>query len=517
MFNSRFKGSALQIAVFATGCAGIVAEFVLSTLATYLAGNAIFQWTIVMSLMLFAMGVGSRASRYFHTNLLDTFICIEFFLSILCSVSAVFAYSIAPWTDCIQLIIYSQAFLIGVLIGLEIPIVTRINDSYDELRLNISNVMEKDYFGSLIGGLVFAFFALPHLGLTYTPIILGTVNFLVAVFLLWRFFSLVHRKKIILSFLSFTSVFLVSLFLLAKPVILHGEQKKYKDKIIYSEQTKYQKIVMTQWKKDYWLYINGQEQFSTYDEELYHEPLVHPAMTLSGDCSNVMVLGGGDGLAVREVLKHRNVKSVTLIDLDPVMTDLSATHPVLLEINRGSFRDERVKIYNQDASVFLDGCLELFGVIIIDLPDPDTIDLMHVYSQSFYRKLKKHLIRGGVLVTQAASPYFARDAFLCIMKTINQSGFSVLPYHNQIPTMGEWGWVLGVRQEDLKERDLKSLMLKQNFNDLDTKFVNNDAVISMVHFGRGIIDPDVIDGIQINTEINPVLHRYYLSGSWGMY
>ena len=512
------KSIALQISIFATGCAGIVAEFVLSTLATYLVGNAIFQWTIVMSLMLFAMGVGSRLSRYFSNNLLDTFILVEFTLSVFCASSALFAYCMAGFTNYTALIIYSQAFVIGVLIGLEIPLVTRLNNEYAGLRINISNVMEKDYFGSLFGGIIFAFLCLPYLGLTYTPIVLGAINFLVASFLLWRFYPLLKkRKKLIIGFLL-TFIILLTLAFFAKKVIIYGEQAKYKDKVIYSKQTAFQKIVLTRWKKYYWLYINGQEQFSTYDEEKYHEPLVHPAMQISHNAENILIMGGGDGLALREVLKYKKVKSVTLVDIDPDMTDFAKTHPVLIDINDGSFSDIRVKIENLDASRFLrDNKASLYDVIIIDLPDPDSVDLMHLYSRSFYKILKKHLTKGGVLVTQATSPYFSQKAFQCILKTVRESGFSVLPYHNQIPTMGEWGWVLGVKNEDMDEKKLKKVASKIFFKDINTTFINNDAMISMIHFGKGVLDNFEKNKIEINREIDPVLYIYYRSGTWGMY
>ncbi|MBW2540065.1 MAG: spermidine synthase, partial [Deltaproteobacteria bacterium] len=224
-------GLALKIAVFATGCAGIVAEFVLSTLATYLIGNAVFQWTIVMSLMLFSMGVGSRLSKFFQHRLLETFILIEFTLSALCASSAVIAYGLAAYTSHINLLIYFLAMLIGGLVGLEIPLVMRINEAYEELRSNIATVMEKDYYGALLGGLFFAFFGLPYLGLTYTPILLGAINFLVASLLLWFFLHLIQRKK------AMTTAFVVGLFFLgflgafAKPIIMYGEQRLYRDKV----------------------------------------------------------------------------------------------------------------------------------------------------------------------------------------------------------------------------------------------------------------------------------------------
>jgi len=515
--NYRSKSIALKASLFATGCAGIVAEFVLSTLATYLIGNAIFQWTIVMSLMLFAMGVGSRFSRFFNKNLLDVFITVEFLLSLLCALAAELAYGLSAFTGNISLIIYTQAMVIGCLIGLEIPLVTRLNEEYEELRINISGVMEKDYFGALLGGLAFAFLALPYLGLTYTPIVLGSINFLVASFLLWRFFPLLAKKKILVVFFSGTLLFLILLSIFAQPIIQYGEQRKYKDKVIYSAQTPYQKIVMTQWKKFYWLYINGQEQFSTFDEEKYHEPLVHPAVMLSHNPGSVLVLGGGDGLALREILKHDSLKSVILVDLDPAMTELAKKHSVLKMINSSSMSHPKVRVLNDDAARFLENDENQYGAIIIDLPDPDSIDLMHVYSDDFYRMVHRHLIKGGIMVTQATSPYFSRKAFLCILKTIRTSGFAVLPYHNQIPTMGEWGWVLGARAEDLREAELKVLASKLRFDDIPTRFISHDGMISMIHFGKGIFDTGEIENIEVNNKMSPVLYQYYSSGSWGVY
>ncbi len=507
----------LKVALFATGCAGIVAEFVLSTLATYLLGNAIVQWTVVMSLMLFAMGLGSRLSRHFHNRLLDTFILVEFSLSVLCAVSAELAYGISAWTEYTAMAIYGQALMIGCLIGLEIPLVLRLNQAYEQLRINISEVMEKDYFGALLGGFAFAFLALPYLGLTYTPIVLGAINFLVAAVLFWGYASLVEKKSTLGICFFLTLFLLVALTLLAKPIIRFGEQQKYRDKVVYEEQTPYQKIVMTQWKDHFWLYINGQEQFSTYDEERYHEPLVHPAMALAIHPENVLVLGGGDGLAVREILKYRSVSLVTVVDIDPAMTNLATQHPVLLSVNKGAFNDGRVRVVNQDAAGFLRDDSKLYGVIIVDLPDPDTIDLMHVYSASFYRRIHRHLIAGGIMVTQAGSPYFARQAFQCILKTVESAGFSVLPYHNQIPTMGEWGWVLGARGEDTSPQTLKKRIMAQTYSQVDTRFLNQDATIAMVHFGKGVLDADLLEKIHVNTERNPVLHQYYLKGTWGVY
>ena len=510
-------GTVLKISVFATGCAGIVAEFVLATLATYLAGNAVFQWTIVMSLMLFSMGVGSRISKAFQKHLLKTYILVEFCLSVLCASSAIIAYSLFSYVSNIHMVIYLLALVIGGLIGFEIPLVTRLNEDYEELRTNIASVMEKDYYGALLGGLFFAFFALPYLGLTYTPIVLGAINFLVASVLLFSFFEMVEKKKLVVTVFSICCLALISLGIFAEPIILFGEQRQYRDKIIYTQQTPYQKIVMTRWRDYHWLYINSQEQFSTFDEEKYHEPLVHPAMQLTAHLGRVLILGGGDGLALREVLKYGEVNSVTLVDIDPEMTRLAKQHPVLTSINQGAMKDNRVKVVNRDARAFLHNDTEFYGVIIIDLPDPDDVDLMHLYSRGFYALAKRHLTRGGIMVTQATSPYFSPKAFWSIIKTIQSAGFTTLPYHNHVPTMGEWGWVLGMKASEGDGAQLKRRVLKLNFDQVETRFLNTDAMISMTHFGKGMLDPEEMSKIKVNTQMNPILHSYYLSGSWDMY
>lgn len=507
----------LKSSVFATGLAGIVAEYVLSTLATYLLGNAVFQWTITMSLMLFAMGVGSRISKAFHRNLADLFIGVEFLLSVCCASASVLAYGLAAYTSYIGLVIYALSICVGLLIGFEIPLVTRINDDYEELRTNIANVMEKDYYGALAGGLLFAFVALPYLGLTYTPIALGMVNFAVASVFLWSFRPLLTFPRAAVCGFFAVTAYLVLLAFMAQPIILYGEQSRYKDKIVYEEQTIYQKLVLTQWRTHHWLFINGQEQFSTYDEERYHEPLVHPAMQAATSHARILVLGGGDGLAVRELLKYPDVGSITLVDLDPAMPRLARTHPVLLAANGNSLSDPRVTVVNADAGAFLRNTAEQYSVILVDLPDPDTVDLMHLYSRDFYADLRMHLAADGVLVTQAGSPYFATLAFLCINVTMQDAGFVTVPYHNQVPTMGEWGWVLGMRADAHSVAAVRDRLARAQLDGIPTRFLNKDAMDAMFKFGKGVFDHPRAADVQVNTRHNPVLYRYYKEARWDVY
>ncbi|TAF32779.1 MAG: polyamine aminopropyltransferase [Cytophagales bacterium] len=505
----------LKIALFATGLAGIVAEYILSTLATYFLGDSVFQWTMVLSLMLFAMGLGSRVSKHMDTNLLEKFILAEFALSILTSFSASLTYVAASYTDYLFILIYSTSIGIGLLIGMEIPLVMRINNSYETLKVNISSVMEKDYYGSLIGGLFFAFVGVPYLGLTYTPFVLGIVNFLVAVVLLYQLRELVSRTwiKPIVGLAVFIMLLLGSGVFMAKEIILYGEQKRYTDKVIYEKLTRYQQIVITEWKNKHWLYLNNHQQLSTVDEWLYHEPLVHPVMGLSKTPFDVLVLGGGDGCAVREVLKYPQVRTITLVDLDPEMTKLGLEHPVMRAANKDALHNPKVKILNQDAYTFLTKSLDYFDVMIIDFPDPQNADLSRLYSLEFFKLCQKQLRPQGVLITQSGSPYYAPDAFKCIERTIASAGFNTIPIHNQVLTMGEWGWIIGAK--GIAKEQLKPILQQMTFKDIPTRWLNHDAMQLITSFGKDLAPHN--DSILVNTIHNPILHTYYNKGNWALW
>ncbi|MFQ5822597.1 MAG: polyamine aminopropyltransferase [bacterium] len=514
--NRRFNRSfVLKACIFATGLSGIVAEYVLSTLASYLLGNAVLQWTLTVSMMLFAMGIGSRLSKYFRGPLLDTFVLVEFVLSVLCAISAALTYFLSAYIQNIAPIIYFTSITIGILIGLEIPLATRLNDFFEELRVNISSVMENDYYGALLGGLLFAFVALPRLGLTYTPIVLGTINFLVASALFLRYRSLLKYQKLLTIGFLLVPIFLSILVFISEPIVLYGEQKKYKDRVIYQQQTPYQRIVITQWKDDYWLYLNGNEQFSSYDEERYHEPLVHPALNLSASRERILILGGGDGLAAREVLKYPEVKSVILVDIDPAMTELGQKHPIFLQLNDGSLNNPCVRVVNRDAFAYLKEDDTLYDVIIIDLPDPKTVGLARLYTRQFYQLALRHLSKGGTIVTQATSPLFSKNAFLSILKTMRAAGIPAVAYHNHIPTLGEWGWVLGFNAKSIEPPSLKARLSELNYSHIETKFLNQEAMISMLNFGKGMVER--LEEVAVNDELDLAVYHYYRNGAWDFY
>ncbi len=502
----------LKTALFATGISGIVAEYILSTLASYFIGNAVVQFALIVSTMLFSMGAGSRLSKYINKDLLAHFIYIELMLSFLVSFCALMVY--IGYGRYTPVLIYVLAICVGVLIGLEIPLVTRLNNEFEELKVNIASVLEKDYYGSLVGGLFFAFIGIPYLGLTYTPFALGTLNFIVA---FWLFYHL--RKSIpkqqqsrLSLWFGIVGVIIITGLIFAQPIVQYGDQQKYRDKIIYQEETPYQKITLTQWKDNYSLFINGNLQLSSFDEFMYHEVLVHPVMQILQQRKNILILGGGDGCAVREVLKYPDVEQVTLVDLDPAMTRLAQTNPVFIKMNQGALNNPKVQIVHQDAFQFIEQSKQLYDAVIIDLPDPNNIDLNKLYTREFYFLCQKKLTPNGLLITQAGSPYYATKAFYCIEKTMQQSGLNTLPLHTQILTMGEWGWIIGAQNKTANQlkQELKTIPI----DTLSLKWLTPEATQSLYRFGKPLSDTS---DIKVNTMFSPVLYRYYKSGNWEIY
>lgn len=512
----KFRSNILKVALFATGLAGIVAEYILATLASHFLGNSTFQWIFILSTMLFAMGLGSRLSKLFTENLLETFIYLEIALSLLVSFSAIATYLMVGYQGSVALMIYVMGIIIGLFIGMEIPLVVRLNESNQTLRYNISSALENDYYGSLVGGLFFVFIGLPYIGLIHTPFILGCVNLLIAIFVYIVYKNLQINKPRVIGLLGFSAVCIAVGAAIAKPIVMHGEQQRYKDLIVLSKQSAYQKIVVTKWKNNYWLYLDGNQQLSTLDEVMYHEPLVHPAMQLMPHAKEVLVLGGGDGCAVREIIKYDNIQNITVVDLDSAVTNLAKLNPIFLTLNDSSFYSPKVTIVNTDAFTWLENTSRFFDIIIIDLPDPKTIELARLYSAEYYAVCHKHLRPQGVLVTQAGSPYFATKAFLCIDKTMQYAGFKTAKYHNQIITMGEWGWILGVK--GMKDSIcLKSLLMENTYENIHTRWISKEANMLLFSFGKNYYIGADTANINVNKIHNSVLQQYYLDGNWDIY
>lgn len=506
----------LKISIFATGLSGIVAEYILATTASYFLGDSVFQWTIILSLMLFSMGLGSRYSKKIEKRLIEAYIFLEFLLSFIVSFTVIFVYALMPILSGLDLVIYVLSVLVGFLIGMEIPLVTRINEEYEALKTNISGMMEHDYYGSLVGGLFFAFIGIRYLGLTYTPFVVGGINLFVALVVLFTFRSFIdprYLKRLVMVGSSVAILFILGI-VFSNPIVQYGNQSRFNELVVFSQQTPYQQITITQWRDKHTLYLNEGKQLSTFDEWQYHEPLVHPVMSLTNGPVDVLLMGAGDGCAIRELLKHDRVRSITLVDLDSAMTTLATEHPIFRKMNQDAYYSDKLTVINADAFHYLEVNEVFFDVMIADFPDPRTIEINKLYSHEFYRLCYQRLRPNGAFITQSASPYYTTHAFRCIEKTVKSAGFNTLPIQNHVYSFGQWSWVIGSKK--LSTEQIKAKIHHLDFKGLeDLRWLTPDALLLLTSFGKDLIEVDTA-ALKINTMHNPVLYKYYEAGDWSL-
>jgi spermidine synthase len=224
-----------------------------------------------------------------------------------------------------------------------------------------------------------------------------------------------------------------------------GESLSFPDPVIAAVSSPYQRVLMTKRGNDLRLFLNGNLQFSSIDEYRYHEALVHPGLSSLKDAKNILVLGGGDGLALREIWKYPNIEKVTMVDLDSAVTDLASKNSLLLALNQNSLESKKLNLVHQDAFRWLKFNKERFDFIIIDFPDPSNFSIGKLYSTRFYDLVKSALSEKGLLVVQSTSPFYAKNSYWTIVNTLTASGFKTSPYHAYVPSFGEWGFVIAGR------------------------------------------------------------------------
>ena len=433
---------ALLASVFVVASCGLAYELVTAALASYLLGDSVTQFSTVIGTYLFAMGVGSWLSRYVVNKLTWRFVQIELVVGVLGGFTAMGLFlAFAAQSGPFRVLLYLAVLVIGVLVGLEIPLVMRILKREVRFRDLVSRVLTMDYLGALAVSLLFPLVLVPRLGLMRTGLLFGTLNVVVALYAL-RLFGTKNRPPGLSGLAYGCLVLLLVGFALAGRISSVAESWLYTDDIIHAESSPYQRIVITRWRDDVRLFLNQNLQFSSRDEYRYHESLVHPGLASLPQARRALVLGGGDGFAVREILRYPHIESVTLVDLDPAMTRLFSSSPLLTQLNGDALNDARVNIVTDDAVRWLEKHADVFDFVVVDFPDPTSFALGKLYSTSFYRLLKRHLAPGGYVVVQSSSPYYARRSFWTIVVTLEAVGLKTAPYHALVPSFGEWGYVL---------------------------------------------------------------------------
>lgn len=432
----------LFLSVLVIAACGLIYELVAGTLASYLLGDSVFQFSTVIGSYLFAMGIGSFLSRFVHRNLIARFIEIELMVGIVGGFSSSVLFLAFAYTQSFRFVLYLVVVLVGILVGLEIPLLMRILKDRLHFRELVSHVLTFDYLGALAASLAFPLLLVPHMGMVRSAILFGILNAAVALWSTWLFRSeLATRGRLRVACVIVLAALGLGMSR-ADSIAAAADDNLYSDKVILSKDTRYQHIVLTRFKEDIRLFLSSHLQFSSRDEYRYHEALVHPGLSAVPGARRVIVLGGGDGLAVREILKYPSVESITLVDLDPEMTALFSTNPMLTGLNQKSLLNPRVHVINADAFVWLDQHADMFDFAVVDFPDPTNFSLGKLYTTAFYRLLSKHLTVHGMLVVQSTSPLFARQSYWCIETTLRKAGLRTYPYHVYVPSFGEWGYTI---------------------------------------------------------------------------
>jgi spermidine synthase len=440
-------GILLFISVLLIAACGLIYELVAGTLASYLLGDSVLQFSTVIGTYLFAMGIGSALSRYLNRGLVYRFIWIELLLGVIGGFSSALLMLAFAFTQGFSIILYALVVVMGVLVGLEIPLLMRIVRERYNFRDVIAHVLTFDYLGALAASLIFPILLVPRFGLVRSAMLFGLINVAVALWTTYLFANQLATTRIVRSMCVLVLIGLGVGIAQAKKITATAEDNIYADEIIFARDTRYQHLVLTRFKDDIRLFLNSHLQFSSRDEYRYHEALIHPGLASIPTPRRVLVLGGGDGLAVREILKYPQIESITLVDLDPEMTKIFSSHTMLTQLNQNSLLSPKLHIINADAFPWIDSNTDSFDFIVIDFPDPTNYSLGKLYTTAFYRAVARHLSAQGVIVVQSTSPMFARDSFWCIANTLKQAGMKTFPYHVYVPSFGEWGFVLASQHD----------------------------------------------------------------------
>ena len=495
------KTRALLVAVFTIATCGLIYELLAGTIASYLLGDSVTQFSTIIGVYLSSMGIGSYLSRYFRRDLITRFIEIEILVGVIGGVSSPVLFFAFAEIDAFRVVLYGWVTATGVLVGLEIPFLIRILEDQFPLRDLVSKVLSLDYLGALAASLLFPLWLVPQVGLMRSSFVFGVLNVLVAVWTC-HLFRHQHRRPW-LTVQAYGALVVLLLGVAFSDDLMEGSERRlYQDPVILSRSTPYQRIVLTQANGDVRLYLNGDLQFSSLDEYRYHEALVHPGLAAVAAPRRALVLGGGDGMAVREILKDDRVERVTLVDLDPMMTEIFGDHDAFAALNDHALRSPRVEAITADAFVWLEETSDLYDFIVVDFPDPWNYSLGKLYTTTFYRRLAAHLNTGGIVAIQSTSPLVSRQAFWCIVETVRAVGLNAAPYHASVPTFGEWGFVVASREPFQVPSRFPGAL----------RFLTPAITRSLFDFPA---DMDAVP-VEVNHLNNQILVRYHADG-WDRY
>jgi spermidine synthase len=507
----RGQARLLLFSVLVVATCGLVYELINATMASYLLGDSVTQFSLVIGVYLSAMGLGSWLSRFVVRRLANRFITVQLIIALVGGFSAPALFLGFAVLAGIRPLLFAILIVVGTMVGLEIPLLMRLMPGKRELKDLVAQVLAFDYIGALLASIAFPLLLLPWLGLVRTSLLFGTFNAAVALWSARAFRAELVRPRWVTAQALMVLLLTGGGLLVGARIESFGERQLYDSPVIFSQKTRYQRLTITRWSDDVRLYIDGNLQFSSADEHRYHESLVHPAFAAREQLATtparrVLVLGGGDGLAIRELLRYPGVTDIDLVDLDPEMTRLFREVPALAELNAGSLSDARVTVHNADAMRWLEQWRSEaeptpWDIVVVDLPDPNNLSLGKLYSREFYRLLRTALAPDGVAVVQSTSPYLSPQAFWCIIATLDAADLYPLPYHAHVPSFGDWGFALVARGKLSKPQALAFELPKPE----QLRFLTAELVPTLFAFP---VDQQPLE-VEINRLDTQMLVRYY--------
>ena len=493
--------AALLVSLLVAALCGIVYELIISSISSYLLGNSVYQFSLTIGVFMFSMGLGSIVTKYLNARYIENFILVEILLAFIGGGTGLILFLVFPYArEYYELVSLFLIVVIGALVGMEIPLLTTALAEFRSTKHSIADVMSFDYLGALVGSLLFPLILLPKLGLIATSFVIGLLNLFVAILTTFIFWNHLVRKGLTKFLLTTVAILLVLGAYYGNDLTKYAEKHLYFDQIVFQQQTPYQKLVFTRstTNSDHRLFIDGHIQFSSRDEYRYHEFLVHPVMSMPGKRKRILILGGGDGLALREVAKYDDVESIVLVDIDPAMIEFGKQFPTMVRLNHSAYSDDRVATIAEDAFVYLNQPLEKFDRIIIDMPDPHNEAINKLYSIQFYELVRRAMSAEGYVATQSSSPFFARTAYWTIAETLQYRFANVSSYQFPLPSFGVWGFHLASGQPI----NIENIQI-----DVPTKSINQSSLIAATVFSKDIAKPSRI--LTPNSIMEPNLYIVY--------
>jgi len=417
---------------------------------------------------------------------------------------------------------YVLGAVLGILVGMEIPLLARVRQEVHRRHLahNTGTIYGADYIGAGIGAALWVGFMMA-MEPARAAVLTAAVNLVMGLVFVVLFRHWIRRVWLVVALHGAVAATLLVLGAHATDWARSMEDLLYSDRVVLSTTTEYQRLTVTERVIDparppvVSFHINGRLQFASSDEHIYHAMLTYPALAASARRESVLVIGGGDGLAVRDILRW-NPSEVLVLDLDPGVVELFSTPKVvdgrvvnraLLELNQFAFRDPRVRVRFGDAFLTVDALIaagKTFDTIVVDLPDPSHPDLNRLYTLRFYTKLRQLLAGDGAMAVQSTSPYHAREAFMSIGKTVAAAGFgAVEQYHQNVPSFGEWGFTIAVARGRPASRRIAALKALP----VDDGWTTREVLLAAFVFAKGQFDG--LREIEVNRLGNAATYRYY--------